>query len=178
MTLIFPAEDNYEAVVRYIFQCKPISFLNEIEHKIDDFGNNILFYLVIQDYSDILEFLCRQNEDLVLERTSSSLPTLLHLAVYLGRPLITKQLWSDAVRPLDSDPSLEETLVLGQKFQEKRIEFSRLDRIKKPSWCWNDGCAETVGIPFNTIASIDVIFGNKTDFVDLECFLKSQGIGN
>lgn len=178
MTLNFPAEDNYEAVLRYIFQRKPVSFLNEKEYKIDDFGNNILYYLVIQDYSNILEFLCRQNEDVVLERTSSILPTLIHLGVYLGRPLITKQLWSDAVRPLDSDLSLEETLNLGQELNGKRIDFSWLNRKKKRSLCWNDGRSEMVGIHLNTIAGIDVVFGNENDFVGVECFLKSQGIGN
>lgn len=178
MTLTFPTEDNYEDVVRYIFQCKPLSFLKDIENNIDDFGNNILHYLVIQDYSNVLEFLCRQNEDVVLEHTASALPTLLHLAVYLGRPLITRQLWSDAVRPVDSDLSLEETLKLGQEFSKKRIEFSRLNRIKKPSWCWNDGHEEMVGIPFNAIAGIDVIFGNINDFLDISSFFKRQGIRN
>lgn len=96
MTLNFPDEDNYEAVLRYIFQCKPLSFFKEIKNTIDDYGNSILHYLVIQDYCSILEFLCRQNKEAVLERTSNTLPTLLHLAVYLGRPLITKQLWSYA----------------------------------------------------------------------------------
>lgn len=178
MTLTFPAEDSYEAVLRYIFQCKPLSFIKEIENKIDDFGNNILYYLVIQDYSNILEFFCRQNEDVVLERTSSILPTLLHLAVYLGRSLITKQLWSDAVRPFDSDMSLEETLKLGQEFINKRVEFSRLNRIKKPLWCWNDAHEEMIGIPFKTIAGIDVILGNINDFFDIKNFLQSQGIRN
>lgn len=133
---------------------------------------------MIQDYSNVLEFLCRQNEDVVLEHTASALPTLLHLAVYLGRPLITRQLWSDAVRPVDSDLSLEETLKLGQEFSKKRIEFSRLNRIKKPSWCWNDGHEEMVGIPFNAIAGIDVIFGNINDFLDISSFFKRQGIRN
>lgn len=35
-----------------------------------------------------------------------------------------------------------------------------------------------VGIPFNTTAGIDVIFGNENEFVEVECFLKSHGIGN
>lgn len=35
-----------------------------------------------------------------------------------------------------------------------------------------------IGIPFKTIAGIDVILGNINDFFDIKNFLQSQGIRN
>ena len=173
MSLCFPSNDEFEKTLQFIFQCSPAIVLDNIKMEVDEYGNTIFYYLVLQDYPDIINLLSRHIEDSVLERNSTELPTLLHLAVYLGRPLITKILWNDAVRPIGNDPSLMDTLYEGQKLQNKSIVFSDLD--VKTKWCWNDKKKRCDGVKIKNIANIDVIFGSEKDFDNVKSFLQSQG---
>lgn len=172
MTLRFPNEAEYYELLQYLLECCPTLFEENIGSIVDEFQNNILHFLIVQDYADILEFLCRNNTELAFHRNISGLPTVVHLAVYLGRPQILKAMWSDGVRPDQTDLSLQDTFDFGEKLKNKTLKFSRLYGNSK--WCWNDRGNEICGVKMTIIADVDVVFGTENHYDEVKYFLGSQ----
>ncbi|XP_048749692.2 uncharacterized protein LOC125661662 isoform X2 [Ostrea edulis] len=123
LLLPFPELADFTKVITFLLQSGEHIDRN-VADPVDNFGNNIVHYLAIHDYKDILNLFLDLNKDIVFHRGNTELPTTLHVAVYLGRPELVKALWEAGVRPRDSDLSLQDTLDSGEKLCGKRVAYT------------------------------------------------------
>jgi hypothetical protein len=127
LLLAFPEVSEFRKVITYLLQNGGHIDRNVAE-PVDNYGNNIVHYLAIHDYKDMLNLFLDLHKDIVFHRGNTELPTTLHVAVYMGRPELVKALWEAGVRPRDSDLTLQETLDTGERLCGKRVGYTIFEK--------------------------------------------------
>ncbi|XP_061190735.1 uncharacterized protein LOC133198742 [Saccostrea echinata] len=206
-SIVFPGEESFRNVLNFLLQVGNTKTTpNDIEMRVDDihndnavihalvnhsqydtnrrycdptqkYGNNIVFYLTIHNYADILVLLLKENRGIALYRNENELPTPLHLAAYLGRYKIVKILLECGV--FVQTPALELSLLEAVKSGEKLCGRTlRYDLIKheKNDWisCWNDGENEILDFKLKSVMFVKVRFGNASDFRDTSEYIQGN----
>ncbi|XP_062619977.1 uncharacterized protein LOC134281557 [Saccostrea cucullata] len=171
ISLSFPESKEFETSINMLLTKPAEDIRSDLSMIVDEFKNNIVHYLVMHNYSDILDCLLKYGKEFLSHRNSSALPTALHTGVYLGRREIVEKLWKLGLHPQDSELSLKETLRNGEKFCNKQIFYSKLKNKK----CWNDGDREVLDVKLKAIEQIKIAFGDANEFQGVrDFFLKEK----
>ncbi|XP_062598573.1 uncharacterized protein LOC134260003 [Saccostrea cucullata] len=137
-------------------------------------GNNIVFYLTIHNYADILVLLLKENRGIALYRNENELPTSLHLASYLGRCKILKILLECGVfvQTPDLEMSLLEALRSGEKLSGRTLQYDMIKHETDWKSCWNDGENEVLDFKLKSFTFVKIRFGNACDFRDTSDYIR------
>ncbi|XP_048749730.2 uncharacterized protein LOC125661677 isoform X2 [Ostrea edulis] len=169
--VLFPGIEDFKNVINICTATQNANqclIKSDLALEIDEFGNNVVHYIVVHNYGGILPLLLEHNKDIVFHRNNSQLPTTLHVAVYLGRPELVRTLWEAGVRPRDSDLSLSDTRESGENLKDKTVQYNRL------LGPWIDGTTNLINVKLKIISGVNVHFGNDCDFRNIKDFLRDK----
>ncbi|XP_062593500.1 uncharacterized protein LOC134254978 [Saccostrea cucullata] len=181
VSVSFPGSNGFKSILEDLLTKAPEVYESDLYMAVDKYNNNVMHYLVMHNYGDILRCLLKYDKMLVFQRNSSDLPTTLHVAVYLGRPEMVKKLWEEGVRPDNSDLPLMETFNKGSYFTNRVVIFGqRVDVLKEINdEIYIKECADVkdngvFDMKLKAIREVNVIFGRIEEFQSVLSFLQEK----
>ncbi|XP_061169187.1 uncharacterized protein LOC133178514 [Saccostrea echinata] len=179
VNLKFPGEKSYMEALDILAE-KGLDISKDVQFEVDRYGHNIIHYLIIHNYKELLvKCLGDKKLDFFFFKSSNLLSNPLNVAVYLGRAEIAEKLWEAGGR-VDRSQEISpfDLISEGRKFQDKTgsrtgewyDEFATYDT---PEQFDKDEVLQTRSM-LSIIENVLVTYGNKDDFDTIQMFLESH----
>lgn len=156
MEILFPGGDQYVEVFQYILQMNESEIQRDTGVTLDNFGNDIAFYLIIHNFRHILDLILKYNGDILFHRSNSYLCTTLHVAVYLGRRELVRKLFDAGMRPFENDLPLLEVCNFGESYCDTEMVYS-LFEIKPKKNSEKQATISSINVSTDQVQSEKVI---------------------